>query len=306
MKNERAVKRVALNFHHLQYFWAVARNGNLTRAAEQLRVAPSALSSQIKQLQDQLDAELFERAGRRLVLTEAGKLVQAYAEEIFASGEELVSTLKARRRRNQLFHVGAVATLSRNFQRSFLRPIVGRANVRLRITSGSAEELLRRLEAHDLDMVLANQPAPATGALRSHLLARQPASLVSTRRAARFRFPHDLHHAPMILPGPSSVLRADFEAVCANFEVRPRVVAEIDDMATIRLVALDTDAIALVPSVVVREELRRGALFEMSEVPKLSEGFFAITLDRKYQHPLVSPLLNRDEQELLAVPDAES
>lgn len=299
---------VLLNFHHLRYFWAVATDGNLTRTAERLRVAPSALSAQIHQLEEQLGQPLFSREGRSLALTEAGKVALAYADDIFAAGGELVSTLKDGRRRRHPLRVGAVATLSRNFQRSFVRPVLARQDVRLRLSSGSFEELLEQLAAHDLDVVLSNRPAPGSGEprFRSRRLARQPVSLVCSQPVDGFRFPAELDRRPMILPGVASELRSEFDALCERAGVRPRVLAEVDDMATMRLLACDSDALVLVPSVVVREELREGLVHEVVTLPDVAESFYAITVERRFQHPLVRELLDRDEAQLLGALPAPS
>jgi LysR family transcriptional activator of nhaA len=296
---------VPLNFHHLHYFWAVAHDGNLTRTAGRLRVSPSALSTQIRQLEDHLGQPLFARAGRSLVLTETGRIALAYADDIFAAGGELVATLKEGRRRQHTLRVGAVATLSRNFQRSFLRPLLGNAHVRLELTSASAEELLSRLEAHALDVVLANRPAARTTErrFRSRRLARQPVSIVCSVPWPDFRFPESLAERPLILPGPASDLHGEFDALCERLGARVRPFAQVDDMAMIRLLARDSQAIALVPSIVVRDELRQGILHELCVVPALSESFYAVTVDRRFQHPLLRSLLERDEADLLSVID---
>jgi len=292
-----------MNFHHLHYFWAVAKNGNLTRTAAQLRVSQSALSAQIKQLEEQLGRPLFLRTARRLVLTEAGRVVLGYAEDIFSRGGELVATMKSGRRREDILRVGAVATLSRNFQESFLKPLLGEANVRLRLVSGATPDLLARLANHDLDLVLANQPVrrePGQG-WRSRRVARQPVSIVGRRRAEAFRFPDDLRGAPIILPGPDTEIRSEFDALCKQLGIEVSIIAEVDDMATMRLLARDTEAIALLPSVVVRDELRTGTLSELCVVPGLRENFYAITVDRQFEHPLIGTLLARDEAEILAM-----
>ncbi len=292
-----------MNFHHLHYFWAVAKNGNLTRTAAQLRVSQSALSAQIKQLEEQLGRPLFLRTARRLVLTEAGRVVLGYAEDIFSRGGELVATMKSGRRREDILRVGAVATLSRNFQESFLKPLLGEANVRLRLVSGATPDLLARLANHDLDLVLANQPVrrePGQG-WRSRRVARQPVSIVGRRRAETFRFPDDLRGAPIILPGPDTEIRSEFDALCKQLGIEVSILAEVDDMATMRLLARDTEAIALLPSVVVRDELRTGTLSELCVVPGLRENFYAITVDRQFEHPLIGTLLARDEAEILAM-----
>jgi LysR family transcriptional activator of nhaA len=288
-----------LNLHHLRYFRAVARDGNLTRAGRQLRVAPSALSAQIRQLEDHLGHALFAREGRGLVLTEAGALALAHADAIFARGVELVTTLGRGRRPDETLRIGAVATLSRNFQASLLGPLVAREGVQLSLTSGSLDELVARLGARDLDVVLSNR-AVSGSPFRCRRLARQPVSVVSSRARRRFRFPEDLASQPMILPGPASDVRTGFEACLERLGVRVRVVAEVDDMATMRLLARDGAALALVPSVVVRDELRQGVVHELCVVPELFESFHAITVERTFPHPLVETLLGVDERALLA------
>jgi len=290
-----------INFHHLRYFWAVAKDGNLTRTAARLRVAQSALSSQIQQLEEQVGNALFHRAGRRLVLTEAGKIALAYAEEIFTAGSQLVSTLERGRQAEQVLRIGAVATLSRNFQESFVKPLLEQPNLRLRLESGVLADLLLRLEDHSVDLVLANRPPDRelSGRLRCRRIARQPVSIVGAKRQKGFRFPKGIADVPMIIPGRESDIRLSFDALCEQLGVRVRTLAEVDDMATMRLLARDTHALALLPSVVVRDELREGVLHEHCVVPGLFETFYAITAERRFQHPLIEALLARDEHDLL-------
>lgn len=291
-----------LNFHHLRYFWAVAKDGNLTRAAQRLRVAQSALSAQIQQLEQQLGQSLFHRRGRGLELSEAGQLALAFAEDIFATGAAMVATLQHGRGPEQVLRLGAVATLSRNFQESFLKPLLRAPGVRLRLESGALADLLTKLEGLALDVILTNRPPgrDAGRRFRCRRLARQPVSIVGRTRRRDFRFPRDLGEKPMILPGPDSELRGEFAALCEQLAVEVRILAEVDDMATMRLLARDTEALALVPSVVVRDELREGALHELCVVPGVFETFYAVTIERAFQHPLIEPLLTRDPSELLA------
>ena len=173
--------------------------------------------------------------------------------------------------------------------------------MRLRLTSGRIDELLAQLEAHALDVVLSNRPASrsAERRFRSRRLARQPVSIVSSKPLVGFRFPKDLSKRTMILPGTSSELRTEFDALCERLGVRVRLRAEVDDMATMRLLARDSDALVLVPSVVVRDELRQQVVHELCVVPELSETFYAITIDRRFQHPLLRSLLDRNETQLL-------
>ncbi|MEM8712661.1 MAG: LysR family transcriptional regulator [Planctomycetota bacterium] len=291
-----------LNFHHLHYFWAVAKEGNLTRTAQKLHVSQSALSTQIRQLERQLALELFRREGRRLVLTEAGELVLSYADEIFATGSELLATVERGRDSAKTIRIGTVATLSRNFQESFVSPLLGSPEVRLALRSGSFVDLLERLVAHEVDLVLSNR-APSgekQGALRCRRVATQPVSLIGHARRQTFSFPDDLEGALLVVPGPESTVRTEFDALCEQLGIRPEIHAEVDDMATMRLLARDVEAIALLPSVVVRDELRAQTLHEYCVVPDLVESFFAVTVDRQFPHPLLRSLLSRTEEEILA------
>lgn len=293
----------SLNFHHLQYFWAVAKDGNLTRTARRLRVSQSALSAQIRQLERALDVELFARTGRRLVLTEAGRLALEHAEGIFGTGARLVATLRGGRNALHVLRIGAVATLSRNFQESFVTPLLARPDGRLLLQSGSLDDLLEKLARHALDLVISNRPAPAGAdvAWRCRRIARQGVSIVGHPRKRPFRFERDLVDAPMILPGPDSEIRTEFEALCEQLGLKFRVLAEVDDMAMMRLLARDTGGLALLPTVVVRDELGSGVLRELCTVPDLFENFYAITVDRSYPHPSVKALLSRSEDEILAM-----
>ena len=293
-----------LNFHHLHYFWAVAREGHLTRAAGQLNVSQSALSAQIKQLEGQFGQALFTRQGRALELTEAGRVALAYADTIFAAGNELMATLRdGQRLERQVLRVGAVATLSRIFQENFVRPLLQRADVELVLQSGSMTELLARLSVHTVDVVLSNSPvqADANHPWRCRRIARQPVSLVGRPRAAgqAFRYPQELAEVPLLLPGRDNEIRAGFDLMCEQAGLRCRVLAEVDDMAMMRLLARDTDAVALLPAVVVRDELLGGVLQEYAVVPHLFESFYAITVQRHFEPPLLKALLKRNEADVL-------
>jgi LysR family transcriptional activator of nhaA len=301
---ERPVQR--LNYHHLHYFWAVAKEGNLTRAATRLHVSQSALSVQVRQLEDQLGQALFERRGRTLQLTEAGRLAMSYAESIFAAGGELVALLREGRRANrQVLRIGAVSTLSRNFQENFVRPLLEREDVELVLQSGGLAELLGRLRVHTLDVVLSNRRVHGTpdDPWRCRRIARQPVSLVGRPRPKRraFRFPEELAEVPLLLPGPDHDIRAGFDLMCEQRGIRYRLRAEVDDMAMLRLLARDSDSVALLPTVVVQDELRAGRLVEYAVVPELSETFYAITVQRHFEPPLLKELLKRPEADVLGV-----
>ena len=294
-----------LNFHHLHYFWAVAKEGNLTRAAAKLHVSQSALSKQIGMLEEQLGQPLFARVGRTLQLTEAGQLALGYADSIFASGSELLALLReGRREERQVLRIGAVATLSRNFQENFIRPLLQRDNVELMLQSGTLPDLLGRLRVHTLDLILSNRRvhASAEDPWRCRPIARQPVSLVGKPRAPdqAFRFPQELAEVPLLLPGPDHDIRAAFDLLCEQYGLRYRLRAEVDDMALLRLLARDSDSVALVPTVVVQDELGSGRLVEYAVVPGLYETFFAISLQRRFEPPLLKSLLSQSEEAFLA------
>ncbi|GLX14518.1 LysR family transcriptional regulator [Pseudomonas straminea] len=282
-----------LNFHHLHYFWAVAKEGNLTRAAQTLHVAQSALSTQIRALEEQLGHALFIRSGRNLLLTEAGQLVLDYADSIFALGSELQMTLQGALQANQQLRIGAVATLSRNFQENLLRPFLGRGELRIVLESGGLNDLLERLALHKLDVVLTNQAvsSDAQRSWRCRLLDRQSVCLVGPPRADGFDLQRDLQQARLIVPGRSSDIRSQFDLFCDSHSLRPDICAEVDDMAMLRLLARDSGDMALLPAVVVQDELQAGVLQLYAEIPEIAEQFFAVTLQRHFNLSILEELL---------------
>jgi LysR family transcriptional regulator, transcriptional activator of nhaA len=291
-----------LNFRHLLYFWRVARCGHLTRAAEALNTSQSALSAQIRQLEDRVGEPLFSREGRRLVLTDTGQLVLSYAEDIFGLGQELLGRLEGRDRGLTRLRVGSVATLSRNYQENWLRPLLGDASVTLALESGTLEGLLERLAQHQLDVVLANEAVPADPSrpFLCRFLGSQAMSLVGPARrwtAGRLQLPRDLHGADIALPGPRNAVRIQFDAMCASAGVTPRVRAEVDDMAMLRLVARDSGWLALLPAVVVQDELAAGVLVEVGQLGNLQERFYAITTLHRHRMEALEQLLARSNDE---------
>lgn len=295
---------IQLNYHHLHYFWAVAKDGNLTRTAARLHVSQSALSSQIKALEADLGQALFRREGRSLQITEAGRLALTYAETIFAAGNELSALMKAGEfQSRQVVRIGAVATLSRNFQENFVRPLLKLDSVEIVLQSGTLADLLTRLSVHSLDLVLSNRRVhrDAQNPWQSHRIARQPVSIVGKprRRKLPFVFPDNLGDYAIVLPSLESEMRARFDLLCEQHRVTYRALAQVDDMAMLRLLARDTDAIALVPTVVVQDELRTGILVEYCVVPQLFEDFYAITVKRHFQSPILRSLLKRRDEAVL-------
>ncbi len=285
-----------LNLHHLRLFRAVASDGTLTKAARTLNLSQSALSSQIKTLEISLGQDLFERRGRGLVLTEAGRIALDHADAIFRTADDLTATLRETGRTRLSLRVGALATLSRNFQMQFLRPLIGRGDVEVVLRSGSQEELLRDLEGLALDVILTNF-APVRDASSHwlvHRLDEQPVSLIGTRArvgAAPSGLRDLLATQPLIVPTRETGLRAAFEAMTARLQVTPNYAAEVDDMAMIRLLARADAGLAVIPAIVVRDELLSGILVEASRLDNIAETFFAITRQRRFPNPLLADVL---------------
>ena len=285
-----------LNYNHLRYFWAVAQDGNLTRTAARLNVSQSALSVQIRKLEDRLGHPLFDRRGRQLHLTEAGRIALDHAAAIFATGDELVGTLRQTGTTRQAVRIGALATLSRNFQIGFVRPLLGRNDIEVILRSGSAAELLRGLQALHLDAVLTND-APAPDALAPfivHKLSEQHISLIGAPALlGRVRDPAALLAAhPVILPTPGNSVRSGFDAFADRLGIRPQIAAEVDDMAMMRLLVREGHALAVLPPIAVRDELAAGTLVEADELPGIAESFFAVTLDRRFPNPAIGALVD--------------
>jgi LysR family transcriptional activator of nhaA len=288
------------NFHHLRYFWAVAHEENLTRAATLLHVSQSAVSMQIQKLEAELGHTLFERRGKQLVLTEAGRIALDHADAIFARGEDLENALQGRGKERRVLRVGSLATLSRNFQLGFLRPLFGRDDVEIVVRSGAFGDMLRGLEAQLIDVLLANVAPPRDAATPwvAHTIAEQPVSLVGAPRTRRKRSLKELLGSePLVLPTSESGIRAGFDALVSRLGVRPRIAAEVDDMAMLRLLARERIGLALVPTIVVQDELEARTLVEIAPLSELKETFFAITLARRFPNPLLKLLISSRDRE---------
>ena len=285
-----------LNYHHLRYFRAIAHEGGLTKAAAHLNVAQSALSVQLRQLEESLGHPLFVRRNRKLELTEAGQLALRYADSIFHTGDELMDTLRHQSpRARQVLRIGTVATLSRNFQWEFLKPLRARRDVQFVLRSGPVRDLIAQLRNHEVDVVLSNQAMrrDADTGHHSHLLAEQEISLVGRPVAGQpaFRFPEDLRKTRVLLPSLESEVRASFDLILDQAGLRPVIAAEVDDMAMLRVLALRLRAVALVPKVVVQDELRSGLLVERYRFSSVKERFYAITPSRTFPNPVVKTLI---------------
>lgn len=289
-----------LNYHHLYYFWQVASDGNLTKVANKLHVSQSALSNQIRQLEDSMGTALFERRARKLVLTESGQRVLVYAQDIFSKGEELESLMRRGiTPEYQHLRIGVSSTMSRNFIEGFISPLLDPqqdTKVRFSLHARSMTHLLDGLVKHQFDLILTNaeigsSEMPDTP-WQSQLLARQPLSIMGPPDIRPSKpFPDGFTDLRWVLPAEGNELRRSFDGFCAQHQFQPDLLGEADDMAMLRLLARDSRAVTVLPKVVVKDEIRQGVLVEYITLPNIYENFYAVTVRRQYAPALLADLL---------------
>ena len=293
-----------LNLHHLRLFRAVARVGTLTGAAQAMNLSQSAVSTQLRTLETSLGHDLFERRGRGLVLTEAGRIALDHAETIFRTADDLTATLALAQGARRVLRVGALSTLSRNFLIGFVTPLIGREDVEVIIRSGTQADLMRGLQSLNLDVALTNL-APARDAASPFIvraLSEQPVSVVGYPAVATGKetLASVLTSEPLILPTPETALRTAFDGLVERLGIVPRIAAEADDMATLRLLVRGGAGLAVLPPIVVRDELASGLLVERAQLKDITEQFLAVTLQRRFPNPLALEVMD------LAIRDLEA
>lgn len=285
-----------LNYHHLHYFWRVATLGNLTEAARQLHVSQSALSAQIRALEDSMNTQLFERSGRRLILTDAGQQVLSYASDIFNRGEELEALVRRGISPDlQQLKIGVQSTMSRNFIEGFIAPLMQRTDVRFSLHARGMVNLLNGLRTHQFDLILTNSNVVSEGQdglWQSQLLANQPVAIVGPADTKFDKpFPTGYEQQRWVLPAQQTEIRAAFDGFCSRWQYEPNVLAEADDMAMLRLLARDTGALTVLPTVVVKDEIAQGILKVHMPMPNVFENFYAVTVKRQFIPPILTELL---------------
>ncbi|MEK9826000.1 MAG: LysR family transcriptional regulator [Methylotenera sp.] len=285
-----------LNYHHLQYFWHVAKVGNLTKVANMLHISQSALSSQIKQLEESLDCQLFLREGRKLVLTESGITALSYAESIFNKGSELESLLRGGLESGSaVVKLGVLSTMSRNFIESFVEPKLNNTSFKLEIYASGQATLLNALLNHQLDLALTNIEVRSSAEQwwECVLLNRQPISVIGPDGFdIEPEFSKHYQSYSWVLPTADSPIRNAFDGLCALHQVEPRVIAEANDMAMLRLLARDSRALTVMPAVVVKDELKNGALKRYAELPDIYENFYAVTIKKHFRKAEINELIH--------------
>ena len=283
-----------LNYHHLLYFWMTARHGSIAKASAELRLAPPTLSAQIRRLEGSLGEALFASEGRRLVLTDVGRVVQGYAEEIFSRGREMLDVVKRRGGPAGLtLAVGVSDALPKLVAWRLLQPALSTGReIRVVCRDGRHDRLLADLALHELDVVLSD--APATGARQvrafNHLLGDCGVSFFAARPlASRLagRFPRNLEHAPFVAPTDGTALRHSLDAWFDRHGVRPRIVGEIEDSALLRTFGQAGAGVFAAPSVIEREVVRQHQVRVVGRTSEIRERYYAISAERRVKHPAV-------------------
>ena len=285
-----------LNYHHLFYFWTVAREGSVTRASQQLRVAQPSVSSQLGDLEVALGHKLFERAGRRLVLTETGRTVYRYAEQIFALGGELQDALARSEPEVPIrLVVGVSQVIPKLVAERLLQPALAvAAEVHLVCREGRLPDLLAALAFHQLDVVLADEPADRNVRVQaySHLLGESGVSFFGAACFARLRegFPRSLDRAPILLQAEGTAVRRELDQWFDGLGVRPRVLGEFEDSALMKAFGQRGMGVFAAPTVIEAEVVEAFGVQVIGRTEEVREQFYAISLERRLRHPAVVAL----------------
>jgi LysR family transcriptional activator of nhaA len=294
-----------LNYHHLLYFWMVAREGTVARAAAQLRLAQPTLSGQIRALEGAMGEKLFERAGRGLRLTEMGRMVFRYANEIFALGRELAESVKGRPTGRPLrLAVGVADAMPKLVAYRLIEPALALPQpARLVVHEQSTERLLAALALHELDVVLTDRVAPPGVSVRAfnHLLGDCGATLFAAPKlAVKYRrgFPRALDGAPFLLPGETSTLRRGLEQWFEKQRIRPRIVGEFDDSTLIKVFGQAGKGIFAAPSIIESSVRKQYGVAVVGSLDRVRERFYAVSAERRLKHPAVIAITESARREL--------
>jgi LysR family transcriptional activator of nhaA len=296
-----------INYKHLHYFLTVAKEGGVVRASERLHLTPQTISGQLGLLEDTLGIKLFNRVGRHLELTDDGRLVLSYAEEIFSLGselEEVVNYLPADR--PQAFRVGVVDVVPKSIAHRVLEPALQMdEQVRMVCREADLDSLLAELTIHRLDMVLSDRPIPSAISTQgfSHRLGECGVTFLATKPIAdqlTGAFPTCLNGMPLLLPSSEHQLRASIDQWLNKHRIQPRIVAEFDDSALMKAFGKEGMGVFLTPSVIRDEVIDQYNVIAIGDVPEVKESFFAISVERKVIHPVSAKILERARERLFS------
>lgn len=286
-----------LNYHHLRYFHAVAKEGSISRAAEKLRTSQPSICAQVKQLESALGEPLYRRSGRSIVLTDFGRLIYGYADEILTLGSELLTIAKrAPTARTLRLNVGIVDSFPKLLSLDILRPAFAhQPPVRVTCHEGKLEDLLGQLASHRLDALLADEPPPSSAKVKTfcHALGTSGVTFCASPALGKkltVRFPRNLHGAPLLLPTQNTALRRDLEKWFRAVKVEPVVVGEFEDAAFAKIVATEGIGITVVPTIVATEAIERYGFVALGKTAECQIHLYLITAERRIEHPALALL----------------
>lgn len=286
-----------LNYHHLMYFWMVAKEGGITAAADVLHLSQPTLSTQIQKLEKSMGTKLFERKGRSMHLTDSGQIVFRYADEIFRLGHELADEIRGRHTTDSMrLIVGVPDVLPKLITYRILKPVLEmQERVKLVCYEGKLKDLLNDLAMHRLDVVLADSPLTPELNVRAfnHLLGQCDVMVFGTAELAkRFEagFPKSLDGAPMLLPTQNTTLRRALEQWFDDQDIRPNIVHEIEDSAVMKVFGQAGEGMIVVPRAVASDVATQYSLDPIGRIPGITERFYAISVERRLKHPAVVTL----------------
>ncbi len=284
-----------LNYHHLLYFWTVAKEGGVSKAAKVLHLAQPTLSSQIKKLEKSVGHELFDRSGRGLSLTETGQLVYRYADEIFGLGRELADVLHNRTRedRSRLL-VGVQGALPKLAVHELLKPALESTDEQFQVVcfEGKLNELLGELAMHRLDVVLADRPLAPETHIRAfnHLLGKCGTTVYGVAKLAqkhKKNFPESLNGAPMLLPTQNTSLRRLLEQWFDDQDIHPIIAHEFEDSAVLKVFGQEGHGLFVTPSAIEKDVCKQYGVKVVGRLPDVVERFYAISIEKRLKHPAV-------------------
>jgi LysR family transcriptional activator of nhaA len=292
-----------LNYHHLHYFWTVASSGSISKASAELHVSSSAISTQLRSLEESLGEKLFVRSGRNLILTEVGRVVFSYSSDIFALGRELTQTVKNRPTGRPLrLLVGVVDVLPKMIAQWLIAPALKlREPVRIVCREGSSEQLTAHLAEHELDVVLSDVAfSPTAGArVYNHLLGECGVTFVATPKLAKglkCNFPRSLDGAPMLLPVENTGARRNLNYWFDSQGIRPQITGEFQDHALLRVFGQAGIGVFPIPSVFEKQIEQQGSLQRIGRTEDVRNRFYAISVERKLKHPAVLAICDTARQ----------
>lgn len=297
-----------MNYHHLRYFFTVARRGSISKASQELHVSPPAISAQLRSLEEHFGEKLLVRSGRNLELTEMGRVVFGYAEEIFALGQELQGAVKDRPTGKPLrLVVGVVDVVPKMIAQWLIDPVFRlREPVRIVCREGDSDHLLSQLAIHQMDVVLSDTPVSPNVKVRAynHVLGECGTTFVATSKLAgtlKNAFPNCLHQAPLLLPTENTALRRSIDFWLDAHAIRPTIIGEFQDHALLRAFGQAGRGIFPIPSV-FETHLGQDSLRRIGRTEDVRHRFYAISVERKLQHPAVIAICNTARQKLFGRP----